>query len=138
MAGSHELNMDYKPPYNPITALHQAMVRDTSGELKSLVEQFMGATDLNSRNALMRKILLERTGADSAGSFTDPSQLRLHRFINCDNHRLAVLEQFFGLETWGYPFDMYFEPLFQAVYFWRLHHWVGAVASKRLNGRRLS
>jgi len=39
--------------------LHQAMVRDTSGQLKTLVEQFGSAPDTAARNSLMQQVLFK-------------------------------------------------------------------------------
>jgi hypothetical protein len=50
--------------YGNVYDLHQAMVRDTSGQLKSLVEQYMAATDPNVRNTLMEQILFKWTGSE--------------------------------------------------------------------------
>lgn len=35
-------------------------------------------------------------------------------------------------KNWGYSLGMYFEPIVQAVYFWRLCHWVRAVSTRKL------
>jgi len=45
--------------------LRQAMVRDSSGQLKGLVEQFVSASNASTRNALMDQILFKWTGSDS-------------------------------------------------------------------------
>ncbi len=66
--------------------LDQAMVRDTSGELKSLVEQFVSASDPNSRNHLMEQILFKWTGTENI----DPTS----RGGNIDARKIAVLEKF--------------------------------------------
>jgi len=73
--------------------LHQAMVRDTTDQLKSLVEQFADASDTGARNALMEQILFKWTGSDSLG----PSS----RGPNIDARRLAVLERFMGIPWVG-------------------------------------
>ena len=75
--------------YGTVYDLHQAMVRDASGELKSLVEQFANANDANARAGLMYSILLKWTGADQ---ITD-SRLR---FDNFDNRKIQMLENIFG------------------------------------------
>ncbi len=41
--------------YGNVHDLHQAMARDTTGQLQSLVEQFMAATDVAARNSLMEQ-----------------------------------------------------------------------------------
>jgi len=74
--------------YGNVYDLHQALVRDTSGQLKSVVEQFMAETDPNIRNTLMEQILFKWTGSDGI----DP----VSRGPNIDARKLAVLEKFFG------------------------------------------
>ena len=74
--------------YGNVYDLHQAMVRDTSGGLKGLVEQFMAATDVNTRNSLMEQILFKWTGTDTI----DPNS----RGTQVDARRLTVLEKLFG------------------------------------------
>jgi Ca2+-binding RTX toxin-like protein len=74
--------------YGNVYDLQQAMVRDTSGQLKSLVEQFVAATDPSVRNSLMDQILFEWTGSDGI----NPTS----RGSNIDARKLAVLEKFFG------------------------------------------
>jgi hypothetical protein len=73
--------------YGNVYDLHQAMVRDGSGQLKGLVEQFMATTDINTRNSLMEQILFKWTGSDGI----DPAS----RGGNFDARKLAVLEKFF-------------------------------------------
>jgi hypothetical protein len=41
------------------------MVRDNTGQLKSLVEQFAAATDTAARNDLMDQIIFKWTGSES-------------------------------------------------------------------------
>jgi|GEM_PF-1017012 len=74
--------------YGNVYDLHQAMARDTSGELKSLVQQFAGSSDPAARNALMDLILFKWTASDSI----NPTS----RGNNIDARRLSVLEKFFG------------------------------------------
>lgn len=74
--------------YGTVYDLHQAMVRDTSGELKSLVERFVAEPDISTRNGLMEKILFKWTGTESI----DPTS----RGGNIDARKLAVLEKLFG------------------------------------------
>jgi Ca2+-binding RTX toxin-like protein len=63
-----------------VHGLHQAMVRDTSGQLQSLVQQFIAAVDPSIRSALMDQILFNWTGSDSVsptsrGPFFDAQKL---------------------------------------------------------------
>nr|MDA8124879.1 hypothetical protein [Deltaproteobacteria bacterium] len=74
--------------YGNVYGLHQAMVRDTTGQLKSLVEQFTTATNVAARNSLMEQILFKWTGSDT----TNPTS----RGSNIDARKLAALEKFFG------------------------------------------
>ena len=74
--------------YGNVYDLHQAMVRDSSGQLKALVEQFMAATDPIVRNSLMEQILFMWTGSEGI----DPNS----RGPYIDARRLSVLEKFFG------------------------------------------
>ena len=60
--------------------LHQAMVRDTSGQLQSLVRQFIAAADPAVRSGLMDQIFFKWTGSDgisptSRGPFFDARKL---------------------------------------------------------------
>jgi Ca2+-binding RTX toxin-like protein len=68
--------------------LHQAMVRDTTGQLQALVEQFMAEDNVDDRNTLMARILLKWTGSEgvAAGS----------RGSNFDAQKLAVIEKLLG------------------------------------------
>jgi Ca2+-binding RTX toxin-like protein len=63
-------------------------VRDTSGQLKALIEQFISATDPNTRNTLMDQILFKWTGSDGIAQGSRSSLI--------DARKLAVLEKFFG------------------------------------------
>ncbi len=68
--------------------LHQAMVRDTTGTLQSLIEQFIAAEDPTVRDSLMEQILFKWTGSDAI----DPAS----RGPNFDARRLAVIEKLMG------------------------------------------
>lgn len=68
--------------------LQQAMVRDTSGQLKSLVEQFITATDVNTRKNILNQIIFKWAGTDGIASNSRGS------FV--DARKLAALEKFFG------------------------------------------
>ena len=70
--------------YGTTYDLHQAMVRDTEGRLKALVEDFVTSTDRDSRLALTDQILFVWTG-QSEGPVTERKQN-------------DVLNSFFG--TW--------------------------------------
>jgi len=74
--------------YGNVYDLHQAIVRDMSGELKTLVESFIAETDPSIRNSLMEQILFKWTGSEGI----DPGS----RGENIDARKLAVLGKFFG------------------------------------------
>jgi len=69
-------------------SLHQAMVRDGSGALTSLVEQFVSASDASSRNALMDQILFAWAGTQDI----DPES----RGTGIDARKVGVIERYFG------------------------------------------
>ncbi|MDI6761508.1 MAG: calcium-binding protein, partial [Thermodesulfobacteriota bacterium] len=79
--------------YGNVYDLQQAMVRDGSGQLKTLVEQFIVATDISTRNTLMEQILFKWTGSDGISPTS--------RGPNIDARKLAVLERFFGVAFVG-------------------------------------
>jgi trimeric autotransporter adhesin len=77
--------------YGNVYNLQQAMVRDTTGQLKSLVEQFAAETDVTARNSLMDQIIFEWTGSSDVLSSSRGGQM--------DARKLVALEKFFG-EGW--------------------------------------
>ncbi|MBI5251732.1 MAG: hypothetical protein HY912_19745 [Desulfomonile tiedjei] len=89
------------PGYGTVYTLHQAMVRDSSGQLKSLVEQFVSATDRDSRATLMEKILFKWTGthSDTDSAYSRPDSMNI---ANYDDGKIAMLAQFFG-ESFSAP-----------------------------------
>ena len=74
-----------------VCGLHEAMVLDSTGELKSLLEQFVSASDPSTREALMDQILFEWTGSDTIAPNSRGSHI--------DARKLATLDKFFG-DTW--------------------------------------
>ncbi len=74
--------------YGTVYDLQQAMVRDTSLQLKGLVESFIAATDSATRNSLMEQILFKWTGSDGI----DPAS----RGGNIDARKLVSLEKLYG------------------------------------------
>ncbi|MEW5949276.1 MAG: calcium-binding protein [Thermodesulfobacteriota bacterium] len=74
--------------YGNVYDLHQAMVRDTSGELKALVESFVAETDSNVRDSLMEQILFKWTGSDGV----DPASQSWFG----DARKLAAMGALFG------------------------------------------
>ena len=78
-----------------VGSLHKAIMRDKSGSLRGLVEQFIAEKDVAKREALTEDILALWAGADSV----DPKS----RGDAFDARKLAVLEKFFGAEFQGSP-----------------------------------
>ncbi|HTY79688.1 MAG TPA: calcium-binding protein [Candidatus Bathyarchaeia archaeon] len=77
-----------------VYSLHQAMARDTSGTLRSLVESFASTVDPSSRDAIAEKILFRWTGSDGI----DPAS----RGTLMDARQVATLEAFMGRPYTGY------------------------------------
>ncbi|MBU1052980.1 MAG: hypothetical protein KKC46_04020 [Proteobacteria bacterium] len=71
-----------------VSDLHQAMVKDASGNLKSLVEQFISAEGVDTRNALMEQILFKWTETDSVAQNS--------RGAFFDGRKLAIIEAYMG------------------------------------------
>jgi len=67
--------------------LSQAMVRDTSGELKALVQQFVDEENPTTRDSLLEQILYKWTNSDNV----DPTSRG-----DFDAQKLAVIESFMG------------------------------------------
>jgi len=77
--------------YGNVYDLHQAMVRDTSGGLKALVESFITETDPAVRTQLMDQIIFKWAGCDGV----DPAS-RANYGVHIDARQLVALETFLG------------------------------------------
>ena len=82
--------------YGVVYSLHQAMARDGSGALKTLVQSFVAETNPDARRDLVEQILLKWTGSEgiypqSRGGYID-------------GRKLAVLEKFAG-QIWSYDYN---------------------------------
>ncbi|MEZ4483528.1 MAG: calcium-binding protein [Syntrophotaleaceae bacterium] len=73
------------PGMGNISSLHQAMVRDASGTLQSLVESFLLETEPAARETLMEQILFTWTGCDAIDSASRGDQI--------DARQLVMLEK---------------------------------------------
>ncbi|MBD2519906.1 hypothetical protein H6G93_34185, partial [Nostoc sp. FACHB-973] len=88
--------------FGNVHSLHQAMARDTSGKLQSLVTQFGQTTDAQVRQGLMNELLYRWAGVQDV----DPnSRAATQIYGNAigDARKLATLEAFLGqgyLGTW--------------------------------------
>ena len=76
-----------------VHSLHQAIMRDESGELKQLVENFIAANDETNRKELLRQILYKWTGANKVTVASGGNHY--------DGQKLHVIEQFVGKEFKG-------------------------------------
>jgi hypothetical protein len=85
--------------YGSVYSLQQAMVRDTSGQLKTLVESFVAETNPGNRNTLLEQILFNWTGSNTI----DPAS----RGGNFDARKLSVLEKFYGRDAYDAKCNIY-------------------------------
>lgn len=86
--------------FGKVYDLHQAMVRDASGTLKSLVTQFTQAATITEREALLQSIIYKWTGVENI----DPaSRAATQIYGNAigDARKLEALEEFMGQEWFG-------------------------------------
>ena len=74
--------------------LHTAMALDDSGELKSLVEQYISATDLNARESILLDLIYTWAGVIDI----DPFSRSISSSVNPigDARKLETLERFLG------------------------------------------
>ncbi|HYD60843.1 MAG TPA: calcium-binding protein [Noviherbaspirillum sp.] len=75
--------------FGNVHSLHQAMSRDTSGELQSLLQNFLNAPDSNARHSLFQEILFVWTGTDGYALGSRGGNLD-------DGRKLYTLEAFLG------------------------------------------
>jgi Ca2+-binding RTX toxin-like protein len=84
--------------FGTVYDLHQAMIRDSTGALRTLVEDFAVQSATAARNALLEQIVLKWTGAESV----DPES----RGSYIDARHLVALEAFMGrefIDVYGLP-----------------------------------
>lgn len=79
--------------YGNVYDLHQAIVRDASGQLKSLVQSFISEASANVRNNIHERMLFKWVAADTI----HPASRGGH----FDARRLAVMEKFYGRQYMG-------------------------------------
>jgi Ca2+-binding RTX toxin-like protein len=82
------LQLPYLEGSGNVADLHQAMMKDASGGLRSLVQTFSSETDIAERNGLLEQMLYAWTGSTNI----DPTS----RGSTVDARKLAVLEAFAG------------------------------------------
>lgn len=82
--------------YGNVHSLHQAMIRDDSGLLQELVEQFVAESDASQRNSLVTEILFQWAGQ------TDADKNRYAGYEGTvDGRKIGVLEAFWGKKISG-------------------------------------
>ncbi|AFM26137.1 calcium-binding protein [Desulfomonile tiedjei] len=105
--------------YGNVYNLDEAMTKDSSGQLKSLVEEFMSSGDIKQRNILMKEILFKWAGTERMPQeMSVPAEMRASSgeagassrstgnsdiavdMDYIDPRKLAVLEHFFG-QPWS-------------------------------------
>ena len=75
--------------------LHTAMVLDTSGELKALVQQYVAETDLAARDTILTNLIYHWAGVeDMDPNGRNPTQV--YDNVLGDSRKLEALEEFLG------------------------------------------
>ena len=96
-------NIKYLPNiegWGNVYSLHAAMALDESGSLKSLVEQYMSATDESFKDSLLNNIIYHWTGVQNMDpEGRNPSQI--YGNVLGDARKLEALEEFLGEEFLG-------------------------------------
>ncbi|MBV8270743.1 MAG: hypothetical protein JO067_00565 [Cupriavidus sp.] len=85
-----------------VRSLHQAMMRDSTGDLKNLVAQFAAAVDTATRQSLMNELLYRWAGVHDVDPASRAASQIYGNAIG-DARKLATLEAFLGdsyLGTW--------------------------------------
>jgi Ca2+-binding RTX toxin-like protein len=80
--------------YGNVYSLHQAMVRDTTGTLRGLVEDFIAEPDPTVRSSILDQILYKWTGNESVATDSRGP------YVNAQE--LAVLESLMGTEWYKF------------------------------------
>ena len=88
--------------FGNVHSLQTAMALDTSGELKTLVEQYITETDENNRDAILTNIIYYWAGVQNMDpNGRNPS--RIYGNVLGDSRKLEAIEEFMGedfLGTW--------------------------------------
>ncbi|CBL45948.1 Hemolysin-type calcium-binding protein [gamma proteobacterium HdN1] len=104
--------------YGTAHSLHQAIARDETGELLSLVQQFVSSTSRTERLALVEEILYSWTGQE--GDFRQFYQSPI------DARKIGALEAFYGYnvdrprgsgQQYSRMYEGYFENLVNGVFY---------------------
>ena len=88
-------NLPDIPGLGDVCSLHEAMAQDTTGELQSLIQQYVAETDINARKALLDNIIFHWTGVQDI----DPLSRKPSYFYDNpigDARYLEALERFLG------------------------------------------
>jgi hypothetical protein len=91
--------------FGNVHSLHQAMARDTTGRLQSLVEQFMTATDMTARQAITTQLIYAWAGVENIDPASRAASMIYGNVIG-DARKLASLEAllgegYVGVWCWG-------------------------------------
>ncbi len=91
--------------FGNVHSLHQAMARDTTGHLQSLVEQFMAATDATARQAITTQLIYAWAGVEHVDPASRAATMIYGNVIG-DARKLASLEAllgegYVGVWCWG-------------------------------------
>jgi hypothetical protein len=86
--------------YGKVRDLHQAMARDPSGTLKTLVTQFTQTTSASARETLLTDIIYRWTGVQDIDPASRAASMIYGNVIG-DARKLEALEQFIGEEWFG-------------------------------------
>jgi Ca2+-binding RTX toxin-like protein len=106
--------------YGQVYDLHQAMVRDQSGALKSLVSQFVAADTATEKNALIDQIIYKWAGVDnivpnSRGAYIDARKISsLEVFLGEKFSQLGIHPNPYGQA--GRDLDQAFDMLEELIY----------------------
>jgi hypothetical protein len=90
-------DLPYIDGYGGVYDLYQSMLRDTSGQLQSMVEAFVAETDRDNRQELMTDIIFQWTGVDAV-DIGDTS--RIYGGL-IDARKVAALRKLYGIELQG-------------------------------------
>ena len=86
--------------FGKVYDLHQAMARDSSGSLKSVVTQFSQTNSVSERENLLQTIIYRWTGVEDIDP-TSRAATMIYGNVIGDARKLEALEEFMGEEWYG-------------------------------------
>ena len=81
--------------FGNVHSLQQAMARDTTGHLKNLVQQFIAATDPETRSSIVTTLIYAWTGVENVDPTSRAAKMIYGNAIG-DARKLEALEEFLG------------------------------------------